>query len=636
MNLRDALSVPKAADRRAMLRRLVAPLFEAEEADDPGIFAVAVTGSPICGDAPDKVKVRPTQAGVRDSLSEDVLIGLAAGEIKVREVLRAIHSPNSSTVGAKPNPKTATGYAFGHPLKLTDAVLADIKAKHTSPAAAPTTTTTKSTKEKTMNLNETVSSADLTLIANTYDAVRIVSGEGHEKIMDALLADLSDEKAKKRLSAVGPIVQHRKEAPTDKPSTFINELYDAAMKWLAGAAIEDPEPVSAGEPALVLTKPDPSQAVMIDAMLAAAKLPSIGSIVDALSAMKAHISELKRGPAPVITLMSPGTTITVAKGGAKPSGKVSTAKACDVFGIPKGMSFDFEVPVWEWDHVHPDVPEVDADYIFRPDELMSALYALISNERCWVSGHTGTGKTTLWEQIAARLRWPIHVLSFDSEITRADLIGQHVLLSEGGSTVSKFVEGIIPQCMQGPYILVCDEVDFIRPDVAYVMQRVAEAKGLTLMEDGGRVVTPHQMFRMVATANTQGQGDDFGMYAGARVQSAAFLDRFTAWITVDYLAQDKRLQLLKAKVPHLDPKLAEQVNKYTTEHIEAFKTAKVMKPISPRGMVALGQKVATFASLFPAKSKKQALNLALNSSILNACTAQDRVVLKAISDRVFA
>ena len=80
------------------------------------------------------------------------------------------------------------------------------------------------------------------------------------------------------------------------------------------------------------------------------------------------------------------------------------------------------------------------------------------------------------------------------------------------NTVSSFVDGILPQMMQGPYIGCFDEIDFVRPDVSYVMQRVFEGNGLLITEDGGRVVKPHRMFTMFATGNTVGQGDEFGMY----------------------------------------------------------------------------------------------------------------------------
>ena len=67
-----------------------------------------------------------------------------------------------------------------------------------------------------------------------------------------------------------------------------------------------------------------------------------------------------------------------------------------------------------------------------------------------------------------------------------DLIGRDTLVHEAGTTVSRFVDGVLPMGLMGPYLMCLDELDFIRPDVACVWQRALEGDGLTLTEDGGR------------------------------------------------------------------------------------------------------------------------------------------------------
>ena len=669
MKLSDVLKLPRAADRRAKLRQVSSGIFEKAAAS----IAEACKRSPIIGDGERQLNMRPTPSGLRDSLSENVLLALVTNTITVDAVLSALIHPVEN---GRPDSSATTGYVFGHPLTLTDALLTTLRARGVSgefdasvPVAvtthipvSPTVTKTTITSGGTMTIHstaslietvhstasliETVKTCDLGHLINSWDKLaQEVPGCSSEVFESALTAAVeSDSQATIRIKAIAAAVSSRVMGAPIKTDPHIPALVEAAVKNLLSrgyAASEETTPAEAPAPSGL--KPlDPKQTVVVDAVLASVSLPSINDLINRLtkaeeagSTLMRELGELRARPAASVTLMPVGHKITVSGSGKIPSGEVKTKPAYEVFGLKKGSSFDFEVPVWEWDAPHPYVPEVDNDYIFRPKELMAALYALITGERSWSSGHTGTGKTTLWEQIGARLNWPVRVLSFDSEITRADLIGQHVLVNDGGTTISKFVEGILPQCMGQPIMLVCDEVDFIRPDVAYVMQRVLEMKGLTLTEDGGRIVTPHPMFRIVATANTEGQGDDYGMYAGARVQSAAFLDRFTNWIRVDYLTAEQRLGLLKAKVVGLDEPTAQQVNKYTTEHIEAFKAAKVMKPISPRGMISLGSKVANYLTIFPSKSRKEAIHQALESCILNACTQQDRVVLKAIAARVF-
>ena len=321
-----------------------------------------------------------------------------------------------------------------------------------------------------------------------------------------------------------------------------------------------------------------------------------------------------------------------------PEGTVSLKKAKDVFPNIKGT---YDVPVWSW--VDPEgnpvkhsyVPEVDPNYIFREKELSRVLYALQTSQRMYLHGHTGSGKTTLIEQVAAHLNWPFLPINLDSEITRMDLIGRDTLdADEHGSTVSTFVDGVLPMAMQGPFIACFDELDFVRPDVAYVMQRVFEGNGLRITEDGGREVVPHEMFRMFATGNTVGQGDEHGMYQGARPQSLALLDRFTVWLKVDYLEEDKREKLISDTCLSLKPELVQQINNYVSEHLEAFTSNKVLQPITPRGMLSVA-KAMEYLSMVNSKSDKENLKEALSMSVLDRATEQDHAVLKGLVDRVF-
>lgn len=312
--------------------------------------------------------------------------------------------------------------------------------------------------------------------------------------------------------------------------------------------------------------------------------------------------------------------------GTIPNGKIVMKNVGDVFSDLKKL--DMQVPVWEWDGVHPDVPAVDPHYIFREELLVKALYAIMSNQRMYLQGHTGAGKTTLIEQIAAHLNWPFTRINFDSEITRMDLIGRDTL--QDGKSV--FVDGMLPKAMSGPYICVFDELDFCRPDVSYVMQAALEGNGLNITEDGGRVVYPHEQFRMFGTGNTVGQGDEHGMYQGARPQSLAFLDRFTIWAKVDYLSDTERQNLVKRHFPMLAEEEVNVIGKYTTEHLDAFEKAKVLQPISPRGMLAIARSVMFFNSIYP-KDKKN-LHRALTQTIVDRATEADAAVLKGLVDRV--
>ena len=371
-----------------------------------------------------------------------------------------------------------------------------------------------------------------------------------------------------------------------------------------------------------------AQANVINTILDGFNLPKIETLMDSVDKVKDLEQKLKASTllAPTPTAYEPTSSSII------PKGKPTTEKAYKVFGTDK-KKFDFDVIVWDWDAPNPHVPMIDPNYIFRSEELMKVLYALITNQRAYLYGDTGTGKTTLIEQVAARLKWMFGRINFDSEISRFDLIGRDILISEDGKTVSKFVDGLLPQFMSTPTIACFDEIDFVRPDVAYVMQSALEGNGLVITEDGGRIVRPHSHFRMFATGNTQGQGDEKGMYQGARPQSLALLDRFTVWAKIDYLDAKQRRNLVIKKCPTLEPPHIDIVCDYVTEHLKAFKDAHVMQPISPRGMISLGNAIATFTQLDPT-DKKKAIKRAFQTTITDRATSQDFAVLNGIVDRV--
>ena len=121
-----------------------------------------------------------------------------------------------------------------------------------------------------------------------------------------------------------------------------------------------------------------------------------------------------------------------------------------------------------------------------------------------------------------------------------------------------------------------------------------------------------------------------GMYQGARPQSLAFLDRFTVWLKVDYLAEEDRTNLIRRLFPALSEEHLKQISKYVTEHIAAFTDSKVLQPISPRGMLAIAKAVAFMTMI----GNKKPLREALQQTVLDRATTSDYPTLLGIVDRV--
>jgi len=68
--------------------------------------------------------------------------------------------------------------------------------------------------------------------------------------------------------------------------------------------------------------------------------------------------------------------------------------------------------------------------------------------------------------------------------------------------------------------------------------------GRVTIPETGEVLVAHRHFRFFATGNSGGYGDESGAYAGERVSSFAFLDRFQKFV-VHYLLPTEETALLK-------------------------------------------------------------------------------------------
>ena len=397
----------------------------------------------------------------------------------------------------------------------------------------------------------------------------------------------------------------------------------AAELGLAPTAATTAAPAAA--PTIDLPEVDTAKQQALDSVLSGFGLPAYDYIRGAVTGLTERLEAAEKRPAA-------GGGVTISLGEALPERRGPAFPACievkmvsaqTVFGS-RSKVLDFDVPVFVWDGVHPDVPAVIEDYQFRPNLLAEVLYALVGNKRAMLTGHTGTGKTTLIEQVCALLGWPVARVNMDSDMGRMDLIGRDTL-SDG---TSEFVDGILPQAMEAGYVMILDEFDAGRPDILFAVQRPLEGRGLIITEDGGREVRPNSWFRMIATANTKGRGDEHGSYAGTRVLNAAMLDRFTLWAEVDYLSKAETKKLVANK--GASPEQAERMAAYFELHTKAFRLAETAMPLTPRTMLEWTET----AAFLEATGKEDPTRLAFDWVMLNRCPEAEAATIKGLYDRI--
>lgn len=227
----------------------------------------------------------------------------------------------------------------------------------------------------------------------------------------------------------------------------------------------------------------------------------------------------------------------------------------EIFGI------DSDLLVARFSTPSEHVPELDFSYRFDPKTTLAILAGFTHNRRVIIQGFHGTGKSTHIEQVAARLNWPCLRINLDSHVSRMDLIGKDAIVLQDGLQITEFRPGILTWAMQNPTALIFDEYDAGRPDVMFVIQRVLEVEGKLTLLDQNRVITPHPAFRLFATANTIGLGDASGLYHGTHPLNQGQLDRWHIVATLNYLAPDKEIAIVQAKVPaYAGPEGREQIS----------------------------------------------------------------------------
>ena len=370
------------------------------------------------------------------------------------------------------------------------------------------------------------------------------------------------------------------------------------------------------------------QSLATNASMADSLANTLASDADAYEAALTDLRTKLAAKANMPTTMAmPSTTGTI------PDGSMSTVSVDTIFSQLKGVSLS--VPTFTWEHKHPDVPEINEDYIFRKEMLVKTLSCLVKGENLWLTGHTGSGKTTFIEQIAARLGWPVARVAFDSNVDRSEMVGRMQLDGDGkGGTVSRWLPGILEIATSRGYIMLCDELDAGHPNALYTLQPILEYKGLTLLEDGGRVVNRGCMARTAATGNTAGNGDPSGLYPACRILSAATLDRFTTFINVPYMSTDEEAKLINSSVPGLKAALVNKMVKFGAELRQAFVTGQTPISYSPRRSVAFAREVSDLMDM-GYKDETVALTAAFRSKLYDAASEEFRQRITEIANACF-
>lgn len=209
---------------------------------------------------------------------------------------------------------------------------------------------------------------------------------------------------------------------------------------------------------------------------------------------------------------------------------------CPVMGHPPDGLADF-------------IPAIDENYVFQPDLVKTVLMGVVLKLPTLAWGYHGSGKTTLFEQFCARTNRPWIRVQHTVSTEESHIVGQYVVKMDeaSGKAVTVFEPGPLAFAMRNGLVYCADEYDFALPSVTAVYQPVLEGKALVIKEapPEWRVVKPHDNFRFFATGNTNGSGDETGLYQGTQIMNAANYSRFGITIKVEYMEPSIEAEVVK-------------------------------------------------------------------------------------------
>ena len=250
------------------------------------------------------------------------------------------------------------------------------------------------------------------------------------------------------------------------------------------------------------------------------------------------------------------------------------------------------------------IPNKDATYV--PFGFYKDLESIVKSKAFYplfITGLTGNGKTTMVEQVCAKLKRECIRVNISIETDEDDLVGGSTLI-DGNVT---FREGPVILAMRRGAVLLIDEIDR-GSNKLMCLQSVLEGKAY-FNKKTGEGIRPTEGFNVIATANTKGRGTEDGRFIAAQILDEAFLERFPITVEQEYPSTTVEKKIVNNKMEFynkVDAEFADKLINWADIIRKTFKEGGVDEIISTRRLVNIVQAYSIF------EDRVEAINYCIN------------------------
>jgi len=280
---------------------------------------------------------------------------------------------------------------------------------------------------------------------------------------------------------------------------------------------------------------------------------------------------------------------------------------------------------------------IDPHYVFTKlflKKMLMWLGAKRVSRNLAITGDAGIGKSSMILEFAARMNRDVYTISCSGKTRFEDMVGS-LMITESGET--KFVDGPLTKAMREGAIFLANEIT--RMDAGEQMRfvDVLDERSNLIITQTGEHLTPHPDFRFVVTGNSNGFGDERGVYAGEKRGSVAFFQRFIK-LKIQELSKEQEKALLLKKCSELGEGIVDRMLDFAHEIRSVFNGAggsvTISSNIPSRSVVAWAQLSVEYSkfSEFNGKGARADASIleALEDSILNGIPADEAATFKEI------